>query len=231
MARQTPGDVSFHERMEEFAADADVPVDYGVIVSHETKRAIVNHAERLGVDAVLMERRGAELHTAVFGGDVEWIKEHAPCDVIEIEDRGLEHVETVAIVSDRGPFDAVKVVLADALAREAGATVELLFALEPSAAEQRRDTIRAYLEELTERFRAPVAIKLVQHDDRVVGLTEASRDADLLVIGAGKGGLRGAVFGRPADRIVESIEATAVVVYAGASRSSAVRRFLENRVF
>jgi amino acid transporter/nucleotide-binding universal stress UspA family protein len=229
--RQTPGDRSFEARMRDATVDADVPTEFEEIVSHDTKHAIVNHAERLGVDAVILERRGELIHTRLFGSDIDWIKRHAPCDVIEIEDRGIDDVETVSVVSDRGPYDATKVILADALAAAAGASVELLFAVEPAAPDQRRETIQAYLTELEDQFSVPVTSRLVPASDRAGGLIEASRETDLVVISAGTRGLRGAVFGRPSDRIIEAIDRTAVVVYAGTTRPSWIRRFLENRVF
>lgn len=229
--RQTPGDRSFEERMREYASDAAIPIEYEEIVSHETRHAIINHAKHLDVDAVLLERRREQLHTAVFASDIGWIKRHAHCDVIEIEDRGIDTVETVSVVSDRGPYDGVKVMLADALAVEAEATIELLFAIEPSAPAQQRETIQEYLTELSSQFTVPVSTSLVEAEDRAAGLTSATRDSDLVVISAGPEGIKGALLGRPADRIIDGIDCTAVVVSTGEPRPRRLRHFLENRLF
>jgi len=227
---QTSGDVSFEERMEKKAGDLGVEVDYGEIVSHDMRHAIVNLADDVGADAVVLERRGEQIHTSVFDGDLSWIRDHATCDLIEVEDRGIDDIDSLAVVSDRGPYDPAKVGITDALAVEADATVELLFAVEPSAPQQRRDTIEGYLDELGERFDAPVSSRIVEAEDGAFGLIEATRDADMMVISAGRSGLYGALLGRPSDRIVEGIDCSAIVV-GDENQPGRVRRFLENRVF
>ena len=227
---QTPGDVSFEERMEERTGELGVEVDYGEVVSHDTRHAVVNLADDIDADAVVLERRGERIHTSVFDGDSGWIRDHAPCDVIEVEDRGIDDIESLAVVSDRGPYDPAKVGITDALAVEADASVELLFAVEPSAPQRRRDTIEGYLEELGERFEAPISSRIVDADDGALGLIEATRGTDMVVISAGRSGLRGALLGRPADRIVEGVDCSAIVV-GDENRPGRVRRFLEGQVF
>jgi nucleotide-binding universal stress UspA family protein len=229
--RQTPGDLSFETRMKERVAASDVPIEYEEIVSHETAHAVVNHADDLDVDAILLERRSEQLHTSVFGSEIGWIKRHTPCDVIEIEDRGMESVETIAIVSDQGLYDATKVVIADAIAVEFGASVDLLFSLDPSAPPQQRETVQNHLNELAAQFTAPVTTRIVEAEDQSAGLIDVTGGSDLLIISAGTDGLKGALFGRPADRIVEGVDCTAIMVRAGETEVGRIRRFLENRVF
>ena len=229
--RQTPGDRSFEQRMDEHATDAELQFDYEEVVSHETRHAIVNHADRFDADAIVLERRGEQLHTPVFGSDVGWIKRHTDRDVLEIEDRGIESVETISVVSDRGVYDAAKIALADSLAVELDADLELLFGIDPSAPDSQRTTTEEYLSGLLDRCEAPASTRLVEHGDRAAGLIDATRETDLVVIGAGRSGLRGALLGRPTDRIVDGSDRTAVVVSAGEPRVGWVRRLLENRVF
>ena len=57
VSEQTEGDVSFEERMQEVCEGLGVDVEYGEAVSHETKHAVVNRAEEVDADAVVMERR------------------------------------------------------------------------------------------------------------------------------------------------------------------------------
>jgi len=228
--RQTSDDISFEERMEEKAVDLGVDVDYGEIVSHDTRHAVVNLADDIDADAVVLERRGEQMHTSIFDGDLGWIRRHAPCDIIEVEDRGIDDIDSLSIVTDRGVYDPTKVLVADALAVEADASVELLFALEPSAPQQQCDTIEEYLNELSERFEAPVSSRMVEAHDRGLGVIGATRDADMIVIDAGRDGIFGAVFGSPSDRIIEGVGCSAVVV-GGKGRPGRARRFLENRVF
>lgn len=231
VSEQTEGDVSFEERMEKVCERLDVEVEYGEAVSHETKHAVVNRAEEEDADAVVIERRPERLHTSVFDDEVGWIRRHTPCDVIELEDRGLEEVETVAVVSDRGPYDPAKVAVADAVASESDATVRLLFAVAPDAPPQQRKTVRDYLTELESRISSPVSSKVVEGDDRALALIDGVEDADIVVVGAGDGGLKPAIFGEPSERVIESVDATAVAVKGEDAESGRLRRFIEKRVF
>jgi amino acid transporter len=228
---QTEGDVSFEERMEEVCENVGVDAEYGEVVSHETKHAVVNSAEETGADAVVIERRPERLHTSVFDDEVGWIRRHAPCDVVELEDKGVEEVEKVAVVSDRGPYDPAKVAVADAVACDSDASVELLFAVGTDAPPQQRETVGEYLTELESNFVAPVSSTVVEGDDRALALIDAASDADVVVVGAGNAGLKAAVFEEPSERIIEGVDGTAIAVKGGEEEAGRLRRFVESRVF
>ncbi|MCX2818464.1 amino acid permease [Haladaptatus sp. F3-133] len=228
---QTEGDVSFEERMEEVCENVGVDAEYGEVVSHETKHAVVNSAEETGADAVVIERRPERLHTSVFDDEVGWIRRHAPCDVVELEDKGVEDVEKVAVVSDRGPYDPAKVAVADAVACDSDASVELLFAVGTDAPPQQRETLGEYLTELESNFVAPVSSTVVEGDDRALALIDAASDADVVVVGAGNAGLKAAVFEEPSERIIEGVDGTAIAVKGGEEEAGRLRRFVESRVF
>jgi amino acid transporter/nucleotide-binding universal stress UspA family protein len=231
VSEQTSGDISFEERVGAACEGVGVPVECGEVVSHDTKHAVVNQAKETGADAVVIERRPERLHTSVFDDEIGWIRRHAPCDVVELEDRGLEEVRKVAVVSDRGPYDPAKVAVADAIAAESDAEVELLFAVPPDAPEEQRETVADYLTELESQFVSPVSSRTVEGDDNALALIDASVGAEIVVVGAGDAGLRGAVFGQPSERVVEGVDCTAVAVRGGGAEPGRIRRFLESRVF
>ncbi len=228
---QTEGDQSFEERMGVLQDETGNDFRFEEIVSHDTKHAIVNHADRLGVDGIVLERRGDLIHTRLFGSDTAWVKRHAHCDVIEIEDRRFVGIERVTVISDRGPYDAQKVLIANAVAGYFDASVELLFAISPGAPSQQRTTIREYMEELAGQFKMETTTRIVEGTDEASALIEGSRDSDLVVISGGREGVYGVVFGRPSDRIVEAIDCSAIVVTANVVSPSRIQRFFENRVF
>ncbi|APE94497.1 APC family permease [Halodesulfurarchaeum formicicum] len=229
--RPISGDKSFEERMAEFASQTAVPMEYGTAASHDTKHAIVNHADHHDLDAILMERRGEQHHTSVFGSDVGWIKRHTERDVIEVEDRGLADIDRVSLVTDCGHGDATKLLIAEALAATYGADLELLAAVEPTATDPKRATTSEHLEEMASHVSVPVQTRLIEAEDRPAGLIEATRGTGLLVTCAGPTGLRGALLGRPEDRLIVGSDATAVAITTGGARPSRLRRFLGNRVF
>jgi hypothetical protein len=229
--RPISGDKSFEERMASFAASADVPMEYGTAATHDTKHAIVNHAEHHGDDAILLERRGEQYHAPLFGSDEGWIKRHTDCDVLEVEDRGLENVSRVSLLTDYGRGDATKLIVAAAIAKAQDAEVELMTALDPSATDQKQRSTREHLEEVGSRVSTPVSIQIVEAENAPSGLIKGTRDSDVVVTGSEPRELQGAIFGRPSDRIIAGTDATGVLVTPNGGRPSFFRRFIGNRVF
>ncbi|MDZ7849929.1 MAG: amino acid permease [Halodesulfurarchaeum sp.] len=229
--RSLEGDTSFEERVAEFAETAAVPVGYGTVASHDVKHSIVTHAEHHDLDAIVLERRGEEHHTPVFGSDVGWIKRHTARDVFDVEDRGLDAVEQVTLVSTGGEGDATRLMVAGAIATAFDADIELLAAVQPSAPDRQRETIREQLEALSERLAQPASVRVIEAADRPQGLIEATRTADLIVTGGGATGIRGALFGRPADRLIAGSDVTAVAVTPGSAGTGRLKRFVRNQVF
>ncbi|PGF15453.1 amino acid transporter [Natrinema sp. CBA1119] len=228
---QSPADVEFEERTEPLTEAFDVPVTYGEIVSHDTKRAIANFAAHEDADFLLLERSDDPLYAPIFGTTVEWITHKAPCDVLLVEDRDLDRIDSVTVVTDRGPFDPQKITVANALATEAGGSITLLYPLDDAATETQRETIDEYLAELESLCSVPVNRSIVETDDPERDFVSVTNAGDILVIGTDGGRIRGSLFGRPADRIIDSVDCTAVQVKSKRGKSGPVRRLVERMVF
>jgi amino acid transporter len=228
---QSPADVEFEERTEPLTEAFDVPVTYGEIVSHDTKRAIANFAAHENADFLLLERSDDPLYAPIFGTTVEWITRKAPCDVLLVEDRDLERIDSVTVVTDRGPFDPQKITVANALATEAGGSITLLYPLDDAATETQRETIDEYLAELESLCSVPVNRSIIETDDPERDFVSVTNAGDILVIGTDGGRIRGSLFGRPADRIIDSVDCTAVQVKSKRGKSGPVRRLVERMVF
>jgi amino acid transporter/nucleotide-binding universal stress UspA family protein len=228
---QSPEDVEFERRTSKLTEEFDVPVHYGEIVSHDTKRAVVNFAEHEAADFLVLEREDDPLYSPVFGSNIEWITRHAPCDVLLIEERDLIEIDAITVVTDRGPFDPQKIAIADALASEAGARIDLLYPVDSGATAAQRDTIADYLTELESLCSAPVKRSVVETDDPTEDFVAVTDPADVLVIGTDGGRIRGNLFGRPADWIVDTVDCTAIQVQPNGSQPGLFRRLFERVVF
>ncbi|WP_226040446.1 amino acid permease [Natrinema sp. DC36] len=228
---QSPADVEFEERTEPLTEAFDVPVTYGEIVSHDTKRAIANFAAHEDADFLLLERSDDPLYAPIFGTTVEWITRKAPCDVLLVEERDLDRIDSVTVITDRGPFDPQKITVANALATEAGGSITLLYPLDDAATETQRETIDEYLAELESLCSVPVNRSIVETEDPERDFVSATNAGDILVIGTDGGRIRGSLFGRPADRIIDSVDCTAVQVKSKQGKSGPIRRFVERLVF
>jgi len=171
---------------------------------------------------------GRPLYASVFGTGIEWITRNAPCDVLLVEDRDLDRIHTITVVTDNGPFDPEKIAVANALATETGSRIDLLYPIEGTATDAQRETITEYLAELEALCSVPVHREIVDSEDPSRDIVSAIDPADLLIIGTDGGPITGNLFGRPADRIVDAVDCTAIQVHPqGAKRSTILRRLFE----
>ncbi|RXK48594.1 amino acid permease [Halorientalis pallida] len=225
-------DEDFERRTAELTEEFDVPIQYGELVSHDVKRAVVNFAEDEDADFLLLEREDASPYASIFGTSGEWITRKAPCDVLLIEERDLTDIHSITVVTDDGPFDPQKIAIANALASETGSRIDLRYPVTGSATEPQRETIEEYLSELEELCSVPVYRSIVESDEPAHDFVSATDPADVLIIGTDGGRLRSNLFGRPADWIVDSVDCTAVQIEpAGSDGPGFLRRVVERLVF
>jgi amino acid transporter len=217
---RTPADVAFEEQTEAVASAFDVPVDAEEVVSHDRRRAIANHATRLGADVLLLQRDAPGLSSGWFTNDVEWIVDHTDADVVLVDDRGLEEIETVGVLTTDPPYDPPKVAIADAIATGADAEIVMEYPLRRDTVEQ-RDTIQDYQAEVAALCSAPVRANVLLPDDD--SLLDGG-ELDLLVVDTPPSEWA-------ADRPADAVDCpVALVRPRDAARPGTFRRFIERRV-
>ncbi len=188
-------------------------IEYREVDTDEFKQAVVDYATYEGSDLMLLERRSEEGFGRLFGGrDTEWIRRNAPCDVALVEDRGFDGAGEIAVVTTRGVYDPLKLLLADAIAEETGAELNLIQVLPENAPESRRQAVEDYHNELVSICTVPTRSTVLETDDELVGLTRFVGNADLLVTGLGRTGLRARLFGQPESQLIEAVDCSAVAV-------------------
>ncbi len=200
-------------------SETDVPlelpparIEYREIDSEDHRRAIVDFATYENIDLLVLERNVAEFHSRLFGGETEWILENAPCDVLLVEDDDFDGADEIAVVANRGPYDPLKLLLADAIAEETGAEINLMQAIPADPPDKQRRTMAEYHDELISICTVPARSTVIEADDAVAGLARFAQSADLLVTGADRTGLSGRLLGRPANQLIDSVDCTAVMV-------------------
>jgi len=223
----TEADRAFESRLADRATDSVVPIQYGEVVSHDNRHAVVNYAEETGADALVLARP-TRSSVPLLSDELDWIEDHAPCDVIEAGAVDLDAVRRVAVVADGRPFDPAKVAIADAIATDAGATVAFYYPVAADAPVSQRNTVDDYLSELVDLCVAPVETHVLEGGDAAAAAAAAATDADLVVISGRSGGLRDRLFARDGYPAVGS--ADTVVVYGAASGRSVQQR-LADRLF
>ena len=208
-------------------------IEHREIDSEDHKQAIVDFATFEGYDLLLIERDRAEFHRRLFGGETEWILDNAPCDVVMVEDRGFDGADEISVVASRGAYDPLKLLLADAIAEETGAEINLVQVLPEDAPASQRETIERYHNDLISICTVPARSTVLETDDSIKGISRFVSDSDLLITGVDRAGLSGRVFGRPGNELVDSVDCTALMVQTHDDRDKGgvVRRLLMDHLF
>ncbi|GAB7090469.1 APC family permease [Halorubrum luteum] len=207
-------------------------VDFRTIRTEEVGSAIVEFAAFEDMDFILLERRVEELHELYGEGLNEHVLKNAPCGVLLVEDRGFEGADEIAVATSRGVYDPEKLLVADAIAEETGATLTLLQTVPEGAPDERKRAVQQYHDELRRVLTVTADSRILETDDRVEGLAQYANAADLLVTTTERRGLRGAVFGRPGDRLVDTVDITAIMVQPADQRQTGlIQRVLLDRLF
>ena len=207
--------------------------EYRNINSEDHKRAIVDYATYEDIDLLLVERHVGSGIRQLFGDrETDWILRNAPSAVAVVEDRGFEDIEEIAVVTTRGAYDPLKLLIADAIAEETDATLNLLQALPEDVPETRRETVEEYHMELTSLCTVPVRSTILETDDTVAGLVRFVGDADLVVTGVGSTGLRARLFTHPESQLIDAVDVSAIAVQPHDTRQkSALERLLMEYLF
>lgn len=220
---QSAADRSFERRIASLADDLKVDLEADEVVSHDTKHAVVNFADRRGVDTVVAEHEPLRLRSRLFGNPVDWIVRHAPCDVLLVDNLGYDNPTEVILAGDGGPYPPAAVNVAERVAAANDGRVSLWFSDENDGTDRRR-TIEDYQSELSSLLSVPVRPNPVRTDG---GL---AYDPDLLVRRGADDRLRDVLFNdRP---VFPAPGCTAVTVYPHeTSQPPFARRLLERVAF
>ncbi|HEX6386951.1 MAG TPA: amino acid permease [Anaerolineae bacterium] len=230
---QSPEDVSFEKRTDSLAQKLGVQVEVGELVSHDTKRAVVNYARQKGVDLVLAEVDPRHWRIPIFGSKVEWLMDHLPCDSIFVKNRGLENVQEIVVIGERGPYEPLEIVTANAIALEQEARIRFIHVLNARASDAQITAIKAYHQELTQLHDAVATeSEVVRMNKRVEALKTMSSTADLCLVNTSAHRFFPQyIFGDFSDRVADVMNCTVLLVHARNShRHTFLRHALERLV-
>lgn len=225
---RTAEDISFEECINAVARRLDVAVEVSEIVSHDRHRAIVNYVREEKVSLIITEVEDGSRRVWPFGSDVEWLMDHVPCDTVVVRNKGLGDVDKIIVLANRGPFDPLKIVLANAVAVHRQACIQFLHALGEKASETQLASIKSYHAQLDQLCAVPTESRVVRTNNHIEMPQEFIAEADLIVMNASQHRFfRRGVFGELEDWITENAESTVLLVH---SHESPRHTFLHNVV-
>ncbi|MFH5801886.1 amino acid permease [Haladaptatus sp. CMAA 1911] len=224
-------DREFETQTRELAEDLPAVIEASEVVSHDTKRAVVNYAENLGVELILGEWQPDHWHAELLGSDVDWFMKHAPCTTVFLQDRGLQAVDEIAVLTQRRPYEPTKVAVASAIATAFGATIRFVTAVDPSASKEQITVAREFLHELEGLCSGETESEVIQVSDTIAGLVSAAAGADVAILGTvAHSRIHEMVLGDPASEISSQLECSVLLVHPSKSRGTTLVQAVIERV-
>ena len=210
-------------------ADVHIPVTFHDIVTHNSMKALLSHAERTHSEWIVMEwPRGGSFRYMVRN-PLAWWLDHPPCDLAIFLDRmgppdgdTGDDFQRILVLAEPGPYDSLVCHVADRLAsRQKAATITLFDTCAPT---QSASLLRAYHEQLGQQIRSEWRSLVIPSEDTPATIAEISKDYDLLVLGSPpERSLRTLFFGSQEHKIGE--QATCSVLKVKAPRHRVHHRF------
>jgi amino acid transporter len=180
--------------------------------THEDRRGMVHaFVEREGVDLFIADLPQELRATRHVIRDLRWLQEHLACDSVFLRNRGVDRIDRIAVLGTGGPYDPVKMEIADHIARYEDAAIRFVHLTPSDAPPAQAASIHAYHEHLGSRLTVPWDDRIRPTDDLVDTLAELARGANLVVLGAPSHRLH--LIADLADRIAESVDCPALLVH------------------
>jgi hypothetical protein len=193
----------------------------------EDHQNLINESD---VDLLLAEMPNDIRANKPFIRDLRWLRDNSECDTILFRNRGLDKIESIVILGSGGPYDVLKISLADRIAQREHAAIRFVHVVNEEATEAQVSSIREYHEHLHRIIDQPTESRIEPAEELVETLARLSRGANLVIIGAVASRFR--IFTDLADRITEMMDAPALVVYANLSaRKSRLGRLIEYFIY
>jgi amino acid transporter len=196
-------------------APSTVKVRPVVSVSYDVAGAILDQTRHEAANLLVVGWKGTRRRgRTVLGRNLDEVVRRAPCDLAIIKTTRLtKSIESILVVSG-GYFETRKaLLLALPLAREYGASIELLAVITD---ENQLELVRGNVERLAkmcERVKVPYEVKQIRSKSLVNTVMDHAAKCDLLVMGAGpQTAIERTLFGTVYDRIIRSVDVPVMVL-------------------
>jgi amino acid transporter len=178
----------------------------------EDRRGMVHaFVEREGVDLFISDLPQELRATRHVTRDLRWLQEHLTCDSVFLRNREVDRIDRIAVLGTGGPYDSVKIEMADHIARYEDASIRFVHLTPVDAPPAQSTSIHKYHEQLGGTLSVPWDDRVGPTEDLVETLTELSRGANLVILGAPTH--RFHLVADLADRIAESVDCPALLVH------------------
>jgi nucleotide-binding universal stress UspA family protein len=165
-----------------------VRIDTDLVIAHRVEEGIFTAAARHRADVLVMAWKGfSNTRDRIFGEIADNVIRFAPCDLMMLKIEGPEF-RTCFFPTAGGPNAQLAADLLNALAKSLGLEVTTGYVVPTDATEEQRHAALGWIDKTLAHMNVdvPVEKQLIESDSIAGGLAKASRDFDLVVIGAAK---------------------------------------------
>jgi amino acid transporter len=195
-------------------AEADrlgIDVTVENLTDEDRRGAVHKYVENEAVDLFIADLPQELRATREVTRDLQWLREHLICDSVFLRNRAVDTIDTISVLGTGGPYDPVKIGMADHIGRHEDASIRFIHLIAPDAPEGQADAIHEYHERLGAALTVPWEDLIRPSEDLVSTLTELSRGSNLVVLGAPTH--RFHLVTDLADRIAEAVDCPALLVH------------------
>jgi hypothetical protein len=195
-------------------AEADhlgIEVTVAHFTDEDRRGAVHQYVENEAVDLFIADLPQELRATRHVARDLQWLREHLTCDSAFLRNRAVDAIDSIAVLGTGGPYDPVKIGMSDHIARYEDSTIRFVHVIAPDAPPGQAESIHEYHERLGAVLTVPWDDLIRPATDLVSTLTELSRGANLVVLGAPTH--RFHVVTDLADTIAEAVDCPALLVH------------------
>jgi len=209
----------------EYAAERGIDLKTDIVLSHHAHQGILAAAEQHRAEVLVMGWKGfTEARERIFGEVADHVIRHAPCDLMLLKVGADREFKSCLFPTAGGPHARLAAVFVNELAKAFEMTVTAAYVVPEGAPQQVRAAGEQWIEKTLAHVEDPVTVekRLIESRSVVGGIAMASRDYDLVVIGAAKEPLfRKLLFGEIPEKVARFSPASVLVVkrYEGRVKS------------
>ncbi|MBW3606233.1 MAG: universal stress protein [Actinobacteria bacterium] len=205
------------------------------VTGQDLAREVVEHVAAHEADLLVVAvGQHGDGRLRFFTDDVQSMLDTVACDTVFVRaGEGLQRVDDIVVIGAGGPFDELKVVLANRIAIGARASIRLVHIVDLSASDTIVTAVERYHARLGNLTAVPTTSVVERSEDRVDRLCQVARDSDIVVIGATERQQHvDADFTDLVDHIAAVTTTPLLIAHAHAShRHSYLGRFLERMLY
>jgi len=219
------------KRGRDHAISQGVDLDTELVVAHQAHDGILEGARRSGADLLVMGWKGyTDTRDRMFGEVADQVIRNAPCDLALLKVESSEVPKRCLFPTAGGAHALLAAEFLNVLAPAFGMTVTACQVVDPGAGAAERAEAHHWIDKTLLRIGPDVQVDrlLIESESIAGGIARASKDFDLVVLGAGREPVfRQVLFGEIPEKVARYSPASVLVVkqYEGHVRSMFKRVF------